>query len=210
MASRVPNCYRLIRQGIAWLIVLTLGFVPPSPALADSLTTATFAGGCFWCMESPFDQVPGVVETTAGYTGGAVANPTYEAVSSGTTGHFEAIQITYDPTQVDYSTLLEVFWHNVDPIDDRGQFCDKGSQYRSAIFYSSADEAEAAAQSKQAIAEQLNQDIATDIRPASAFYAAEAYHQDYYLTHPVRYQVYRFGCGRDQRLSQVWGDAAGH
>ena len=177
-----------------------------TPAQTDT-ATAVFAGGCFWCMEKPFDELPGVLSTTAGYTGGTVANPSYEQVSNGGTGHVEAVEVTYDPSQVSYDQLLEVFWRNVDPVDDRGQFCDKGSQYRSAIFYQNEQQATAARSSKQTLAnsEKFNQEIATEITPASAFYAAEDYHQNYYQTHPVRYKVYRFACGRDQRLEAIWG-----
>lgn len=202
-------------------VVLIWDFLP-FYASADSITPdsppnlqgeetdvaqAVFAGGCFWCMEKPFDQLPGVLATTSGYTGGDVENPSYYQVSAGTTGHLEAIQITYDPTQITYPELLEVFWQNIDPLDARGQFCDKGSQYRSAIFVQNEAERAAAEQSKQAMADKpsINGDIATEILPAQTFYGAEDYHQDYYLKHPVRYKVYRFGCGRDQRLAELWG-----
>jgi peptide-methionine (S)-S-oxide reductase len=175
---------------------------------AGELATATFAGGCFWCMEQPFDQLPGVVSTTSGYTGGQVENPSYAQVSAGETGHVEAMQVRYDPAQVSYETLLETFWHNIDPLDNLGQFCDKGSQYRSVVFYGNAEQQRLAEASKAAVAEKLNQPVATDILPADPFYNAEDYHQDYYKTRPVRYKVYRFGCGRDQRLSELWGAPA--
>jgi len=175
---------------------------------AENLETAIFAGGCFWCMEPPFDRLPGVTATTSGYTGGQVEDPTYSQVSNGGTGHFEVMQVTYDPGQVAYETLLDTFWHNIDPLDDQGQFCDKGSQYRSAIFYQTTEQQQLAAATKQAVAEQLGGTVATEILPAAPFYPAEDYHQDYYQTHPVRYKVYRFGCGRDQRLSELWGDDA--
>lgn len=175
------------------------------------LVTATFAGGCFWCMEPPYDQLPGVVSTTSGYIGGTVENPTYAQVSAGGTGHVEAMQVRYDPSQVSYETLLETFWHNIDPLDNQGQFCDKGNQYRSAVFYENSAQQSLAEASKQDIAGQLDQPIATDILPADDFYPAEDYHQNYYKTRPVRYKVYRFGCGRDQRLSEIWGaDAPEH
>jgi peptide-methionine (S)-S-oxide reductase len=178
---------------------------------AAELATATFAGGCFWCMEKPFDQLPGVVSTTSGYTGGKVENPTYTQVSAGETGHVEAVQVRYAPAQVSYETLLETFWHNVDPLDDLGQFCDKGAQYRAVVFYDNADQQRLAEASKASIAEQFDQPVVTDILPAAPFYNAEDYHQDYYKTRPVRYRVYRFGCGRDQRLSELWGaDAPEH
>ncbi|WP_204140608.1 peptide-methionine (S)-S-oxide reductase MsrA [Halomicronema sp. CCY15110] len=181
------------------------------PASTDNTSTAIFAGGCFWCMEKPFDELPGVISTTSGYTGGTVANPSYMQVSGGGTGHVEAVKVTYNPAQVSYDQLLEVFWHNVDPVDDRGQFCDKGSQYRSAIFYQDEQQAAAAESSKQALAAtKFNQAIATEILATSAFYPAEDYHQNYYQTHSVRYKVYRYACGRDQRLEAIWGEAAGH
>lgn len=175
---------------------------------ADDLATATFAGGCFWCMEQPFDKLSGVVSTTSGYTGGTIENPTYSQVSSGGTGHIEAMQVSYDPEQVSYETLLETFWYNIDPLDNAGQFCDKGSQYRSAIFYENAEQQATAEASKAEVAQALDQPIATEILPAATFYAAEDYHQNYYKTRPVRYKVYRFGCGRDQRLSELWGENA--
>lgn len=177
------------------------------PADSTELAQAVFAGGCFWCMEPPFDQLEGVVSTTSGYTGGDVEDPSYYQVSAGTTGHLEAVRVTYDPQQVSYGELLSVFWRNIDPLDGNGQFCDKGSQYRSAIFVSDEAERMAAERSKQTLAEQPRFDggVATKIRAAQPFYPAEEYHQDYYLKHPVRYKVYRFGCGRDQRLTELWG-----
>lgn len=177
-------------------------------AAADNLSTAIFAGGCFWCMEKPFDELPGVVSTTSGYTGGTVENPTYGEVSSGGTGHYEAMEVKYDPKQVSYEKLLDTFWVNVDPLDSKGQFCDKGDQYRSAIFYENPEQQQLATASKTEVAQQLDAPIATDILPAAPFYDAEDYHQNYYRTHAVRYKIYRYGCGRDQRLSEVWKDAA--
>lgn len=178
---------------------------PQAAANQAGLETAVFAGGCFWCMEKPFDQLPGVVSTTSGYTGGSVENPTYEEVSGGGTGHYEAMEVRYDPDKVSYEKLLETFWVNVDPLDAKGQFCDKGDQYRSAIFYETPGQATEAKASKEAIAAKLAQPITTKILPAMPFYNAEDYHQNYYQTHAVRYRVYRYGCGRDQRLSEVWG-----
>lgn len=183
---------------------------PPSSTSAaiaeDNLATATFAGGCFWCMEKPFDDLEGVVSTTSGYTGGTVENPSYEQVSAGGTGHVEAVQITYDPNQVSYDDLLSVFWQNIDPLDDRGQFCDKGSQYRAKIFVQTDQERQYAEAAKQALASRFgSQPIVTAIEPDQPFYAAEDYHQDYYLKHPVRYNFYRTACGRDKRLTEVWG-----
>ncbi|MGF1523488.1 MAG: peptide-methionine (S)-S-oxide reductase MsrA [Leptolyngbyaceae cyanobacterium] len=195
--------------GLLFALGLFQGLASPAYADAeDTLAKATFAGGCFWCMEKPFDELPGVLDTTSGYTGGTVENPSYYQVSSGGTGHVEAVQVTYDPSQVSYETLLEVFWRNVDPVDGKGQFCDKGSQYRSAIFYADATQQHAAVTSKEELESSNNfgKAIATEILPDSVFYPAEDYHQDYYKTHPVRYKVYRFGCGRDQRLAQIWGE----
>lgn len=166
--------------------------------------TATFAGGCFWCMEPPFDKLDGVISTISGYTGGKEENPTYEEVSSKQTGHREALQVTYNPEKVTYAKLLEVFWHNIDPLDASGQFCDKGFQYTSAIFYHDDEQKKLAEASKQKL--RLEGEIHTEIIPASAFYPAEDYHQDYYTKNPIRYKFYRFSCGRDQRLKEVWGE----
>ena len=178
----------------------------------EGAETAIFAGGCFWCMEKPYDNLPGVISTTSGYIGGSVENPTYQQVSGGGTGHYEALKVVYDPAQVDYETLLDVFWVNVDPLDNRGQFCDKGSQYLSAIFVDGPEEEALAEASKEDVAKKLSdrfsQPIATEILPATTFYDAEAYHQDYYQKNPVRYKLYRTGCGRDNRLAAVWGDDA--
>jgi peptide-methionine (S)-S-oxide reductase len=181
---------------------------PPAPGLAH----ATFAGGCFWCMEGPFDHVPGVVSTTSGYTGGNVKKPSYEQVSSGATGHAESVDVAYDPAKVTYAQLLDVFWHNVDPLDGGGQFCDRGNQYRTAIFYHDEEQKRLAEESKQALeaSGKLKKKIVTQIVPAGEFYAAEDYHQDYYLRNPIRYKYYRFNCGRDDRLKQLWGEAAAH
>lgn len=197
------------------LIAVCLGLLSTlmlwgAPALADGPVRATFAGGCFWCMEHPFDELPGVLETTSGYTGGTVENPSYYQVSNGDTGHVEAVQVTYDPGQVSYETLLDIFWHNVDPLDGGGQFCDRGSQYQSAIFYHTPEQQALATDAKQTLDEspQFGQPTVTPIVPATTFYPAEGYHQNYYETHPVRYRVYRFGCGRDQRLAQLWGTTA--
>ena len=175
---------------------------------SDRLAKATFAGGCFWCMEPPFDKLDGVISTTSGYTGGHKENPTYEQVSSGATGHAEAIQIIYDPEKVSYGKLLEVFWRNTDPTDGGGQFCDRGNQYRTAIFYHDDEQNSLAQQSKQALIESKGfTEIATEITAASAFYSAEEYHQDYYKKNPVRYKFYRYSCGRDKRLKELWGES---
>jgi peptide-methionine (S)-S-oxide reductase len=172
----------------------------------DESATATFAGGCFWCMEHPFDELDGVISTTAGYTGGHKKDPTYKEVSAGGTGHTEAVQVVYDPKKISYEKLLEVFWRNIDPLDMTGQFCDKGSQYRSAIFYQSEDQKRLAERSKKTLedSKRFKQPIATEITRASTFYPAEDYHQDYYRKNPFRYKFYRFGCGRDQRLRELW------
>src|SRR5438105_2172665 len=158
---------------------------------------------------APFDRIPGVVSTTSGYTGGNVKSPSYELVSSGTTGHAESVEVAYDPTRVTYAQLLDVYWHNVDPTDGGGQFCDRGTQYRTAIFYHDEEQKRLAEESKRAIeaAGTLNKPIVTQIVSTSAFYPAEEYHQDFYKKNPVRYRFYRFNCGRDQRLKQLWGDA---
>jgi peptide-methionine (S)-S-oxide reductase len=176
---------------------------PPSTA------RAVFAGGCFWCMEAPFDKLPGVKSTTSGFAGGQLKNPTYEQVSSGSTGHAESVQVIYDPRKVTYAQLLDTFWHNIDPLDGGGQFCDRGNQYRSAIFYGNDDERKEAEESKARVQERLGRPVQTQIVPAGAFYPAEEYHQDFYLRNPVRYHQYRQGCGRDRRLKQLWGDEAG-
>lgn len=175
---------------------------------AQELETATFAGGCFWCVESDFDQIPGVVETISGYTGGSVDNPTYKQVSAGGTGHREAVQIRYDPSQVSYGELLDAFWHSVDPTDPGGQFCDRGESYETAIFVHGEEQREAAEASKEAAQQVLDQPIVTPIEDAGAFYPAEEYHQDYYEKNPVRYKYYRWACGRNDRVEQVWGDLA--
>ena len=173
--------------------------------------TAVFAGGCFWCMEPPYDALDGVISTTSGYTGGSKKDADYEKVSSGGTGHYEAIEIEYDPSKISYTQLLEVFWHNIDPLDGAGQFCDKGPQYRSAIFPKNDEERALAEASKAAVAPSgaPADTIKTQILAASPFYPAEDYHQDYYQKNPVRYKFYRWNCGRDQRLEQLWGDEAG-
>ena len=179
-------------------------------AAADELAVATFAGGCFWCVESDFDAVPGVVETISGYTGGTVADPTYKQVSKGGTGHREAVQIRYDPEQVSYERLLHIFWRSVDPTDGGGQFCDRGESYQTAIFAGNEEERRLAEASKEALEQStvLDAPVVTPIEPAGEFYLAEGYHQDYYTKNPVRYRFYRFSCGRDSRVQQVWGRQA--
>ena len=172
---------------------------------AQELAKATFAGGCFWCMEPPFDALDGVVSTTSGYTGGHTANPTYEQVSAGKTGHAEAVEIVYDPRKVTYTRLLEVFWRNIDPLTANAQFCDAGNQYRAGIFVHDATQRKLAEASKDAAAQRLQKPIVTEITSASQFWPAEEYHQDYYKKNPIRYKFYRTSCGRDRRLEAIWG-----
>jgi peptide-methionine (S)-S-oxide reductase len=175
----------------------------PVVALADE--SAIFAGGCFWCVEEAFDKVPGVTATTSGYTGGTVANPTYQQVSHGETGHLEAVLVEYDPAKVSYPELLEVFWRNIDPFDPAGQFCDKGTSYKSAVFVADPQERALAEQRREEIAEKFGQPVATAILDEQAFYPAEDYHQNFYQTNSARYQYYKYGCGRAQRLEEIWG-----
>lgn len=171
---------------------------------------ATFAGGCFWCMEPPFDALDGVISTTSGYTGGQVVKPSYKQVSAGGTGHAEALRVIYDPKRINYTKLLDVYWHNVDPVAKDRQFCDSGNQYRPAIFYHGAEQKRLAEEYKQRLitSGRFKRPITVSIEAAGPFYAAEGYHQDYYLKNPVRYKFYRWNCGRDQRLHEVWGDEA--
>jgi peptide-methionine (S)-S-oxide reductase len=182
------------------------------PTVAAEQASAVFAGGCFWCMEGSYDELDGVISTTAGYIGGSVPSPTYKQVSAGGTGHAEAVRIVYDPSKVDYDALVEVFWHNVDPTQVDGQFCDLGDQYRSAIFYADNEQKRVAEQSLAELetTKPFDGAIVTEIVPASTFYPAEDYHQNYYLTNPLRYKYYRWSCGRDQRLTELWGDMAPH
>ena len=170
------------------------------------LAKATFAGGCFWCMEPPYDELEGVISTTSGYTGGHKKDPTYEEVSAGTTGHAEAVEVLYDPRKIKYAKLLEVFWHNIDPTVKDQQFCDHGSQYRTAVFYHGEEHRRLAEASRKSLMDSARfKAIHTEIAPASTFYVAEEYHQDYYKKNPIRYKFYRFNCGRDRRLQELWG-----
>ncbi len=180
------------------------------PAPNTGLERATFAGGCFWCMEPPFDKLDGVVSTTSGYTGGRTDNPSYKQVSAGVTGHAEAVEVLFDPARIDYGKLLEVFWRNVDPLNPNGQFCDRGSQYRTAIFYHDERQKQLAQSSKEQLerSRRFEQPIVTEIVPAAPFFPAEEYHQDYYKKNPIRYKFYRSGCGRDARLEELWGDSS--
>ena len=174
-------------------------------AETPAVATAVFASGCFWCTESDFDKVPGVLATVSGYTGGQVDNPTYEQVSSGGTGHVEAVQVTYDPSVVSYEQLLEAYWPTVDPFNGRGQFCDRGEQYRPVIFVGGAAERGAAEASRVRVEKRIGKAVVVEIEQAARFYPAEPYHQDYYQKNPARYNFYRWSCGRDARLSEVWG-----
>jgi peptide-methionine (S)-S-oxide reductase len=176
----------------------------PSAATAK----ATFAGGCFWCMEPPYDKLDGVLSTISGYAGGKKKNPTYEEVSAGNTGHTEVVQVTYDPKKITYEKLLDVFWHNIDPLTANRQFCDAGSQYRTAIFYHDEAQKRLAEESKRALSKRFKEPIVTEITRAAEFYPAEDYHQDYYIKNPLRYKFYRYNCGRDRRLEELWGAAA--
>lgn len=216
----------MLRKLLSTALILTIAFLTfgcnqtdtiaepsPKPTISENANykKAIFAGGCFWCMEKPFDVIPGVVDTTSGYTGGTKENPTYREVSGGGTGHAESVQVTYDPEKVKYETLLKTFWRNIDPLDPKGQFCDKGTQYRSGIFYTDDAQKQTAETSKTELEKsgKLAKPIVTEITAASKFYPAEDYHQNYYKTNATKYKIYRFGCGRDQRLSQLWGDEAG-
>jgi len=191
--------------------VIMIGLAASAPATKNQAGNgrygkATFAGGCFWCMEPPFDKLTGVISTTVGYTGGHKENPTYEEVSSGTTGHAEAIQVVFDPEKTSYDALLDVFWRNIDPTVKDQQFCDHGNQYRTAIFYHDEEQKRLAEQSKKALIESgWIKEVFTEITEASTFYVAEDYHQDYYQKNPIRYKFYRYGCGRDKRLKELWG-----
>jgi methionine-S-sulfoxide reductase len=202
-----------------FLLALLLAIVGDLPFLAQAadpaptdrpLAKAVFAGGCFWCMEPPFDKLEGVVATVSGYTGGRVENPSYEQVSAGVTGHIEAVEVAFDPAVVSYERLLEVFWRNVDPVDDGGQFCDRGEQYLAAIFVADEAQRRRAEESlaSAARAKRVPGPVATRILPAATFYPAEEYHQDYYRKNPLRYEFYRLRCGRDRRLDEVWGARA--
>jgi len=212
-----------IRKGS--LITMLLSFIAATSVVAGNDTMkkttetatgkfeeATFAGGCFWCMEAPFDKLPGVVSVTSGYTGGNMKHPTYEQVSAGGTGHAEAVQVVYDPTRIGYTKLLDVFWHNTDPTVIDRQFCDVGSQYRTGIFYHSEEQRLLALKSKEALekSKPFKGPVVTEVTEAGEFYPAEEYHQHYYKKNPIRYRYYRNGCGRAQRLKELWGDAAGH
>jgi peptide-methionine (S)-S-oxide reductase len=199
--------YRLIAL---MSLVLLAGCASPAPvqrAEPANAATAVFAAGCFWCVEQAFEQTPGVAFAVSGYTGGTTTDPTYEQVTLGDTGHFEAVRVVYDPEVISYAGLLEVFWRNVDPFDPIGQFCDKGPSYLGAIFPVTPEEAAAAEASKQAVASQFGREVEVEIRPSATFYDAETYHQDYYLKNPQTYGFYKWRCARAQRLEALWGPA---
>ncbi len=211
---------RLRHTLLALAAALCWAFAPPalsqspkpaakSAAANPAHARATFAGGCFWCMEPPYDKLDGVISTTSGYIAGQKKSPTYEEVSTGRTGHTEAVEVVYDPKKVSYEKLLDVFWRNVDPTVKDQQFCDVGSQYRTGVFYHTDDQKRAAEASKAALDKNkpFKAAIVTEIARATEFYPAEEYHQDYYVKNPVRYKFYRSGCGRDARLKQLWGSA---
>ena len=201
--------HRSPRGLAATLLLLAILGGSSGTSLAADHAKATFAGGCFWCMEPEFDKLDGVAAVVVGYTGGTTKNPTYEQVSAGRTGHAESVEITYDPTKITYERLLDVFWRNIDPITANRQFCDTGTQYRSAIFYHDDGQRRLAERSKAALEREKRfaKPIVTEIVPASIFYPAEEYHQHYYAKNPLRYKYYRYGCGRDQRLRELWGPA---
>jgi peptide-methionine (S)-S-oxide reductase len=195
------------RGPLVALFLLAAGAAAAAEPSGAATARATFAAGCFWCVESDFDKVPGVVSTTSGYMGGQKKNPTYEEVSAGGTGHAEVVQVEYDPKKVTYAQLLQVFWRNVDPLTPNAQFCDHGPQYRSALFVADAEQRRLAEESLKALrdSKRFDKPIVTEILPAGEFYAAEEYHQDYYRKNPLRYRYYRYSCGRDARLEELWG-----
>jgi peptide-methionine (S)-S-oxide reductase len=196
---------RALNGRMALGIALAMAFFATASAQTEKTASAIFASGCFWCTESDFDKVAGVVATTSGYIGGDAKTATYEQVSAGRSGHKEAVKVVYDPAKVSYRQLLDVFWRNVDPLDANGQFCDKGSQYLGAIFVGNDEERALAEETKAKVAQKLGTPVVTQILPLSAFYPAEEYHQDYHKKNSAQYAFYRWGCRRDQRLEQLWG-----
>ena len=201
--------FALTTLGFLLLMAFTTGTVRADTA-EKGHETAIFAGGCFWCVESDFDSVPGVVRTISGYTGGITPNPTYKQVSTNTTGHREAVEVTYDPKKVSYETLVDILFHSVDPTDGGGQFCDRGESYKTAIFVTSPAQKKIAEESKQKLQKSgvLKKPVVTTIEVAGPFFPAETYHQDYYEKNPLRYKLYRYRCGRDARIEAVWGKDA--
>jgi peptide methionine sulfoxide reductase msrA/msrB len=201
-----------VAAGALWLVAPFLPAREAPPPPPAKVARAAFAGGCFWCMEASLEKAPGVVSVVSGYAGGSVKNPTYEQVGTGTTGHAESVQVLYDPSKLSYAQLVEIFWRNVDPTDGGGQFCDRGNEYRSEIFFEGDAQKQAAERSKQSLeaSGRLKKPIVTPIVPLEAFYPAEDYHQDFYKKSPLRYTTYRSACSRDRRLAQLWGDEAIH
>jgi len=199
----------MMRASILLLASLAAASVASAQSAQPQTARATFAGGCFWCVEADFDKVDGVLSTTSGYIGGKVADPSYQQVSRGGTGHAEAVEIAYDPARVSYEKLLDVFWHNIDPVAKDRQFCDSGDMYRTAIFVHDAEQLKLAEQSKKDLeaSGRFSLPVQTEIVLATKFYPAEDYHQDFYLKNPAKYKFYRWNCGRDQRLEQIWGRA---
>jgi peptide-methionine (S)-S-oxide reductase len=207
---------QLLKRWTAWFalaccVVSGSVYAQQKAGGAPATAQATFAGGCFWCVEEAFDALPGVISTTSGFMGGKTKNPTYQSVVSGATGHAEVVQVQYDPRKVSYEKLLEVFWRNIDPTDPDGQFCDKGSQYRSAIFYQGEEQRRLAVASKASVekSKPFKQPVVTEVTGAGEFYPAEEYHQDFYKKNPLRYKVYKTGCGREARLHALWGRSGG-
>jgi peptide-methionine (S)-S-oxide reductase len=198
-------CTSLMRFVVAMILVAST-----SAAFAQSTAKATFAGGCFWCVESDFDKIDGVISTTSGYIGGKTTNPTYDQVSSKNTGHFEAVEIVFDPRKVSFEQLVEYFWRTIDPTDASGQFCDKGAPYKTAIFAHDAEQLKIAQASRSSLekTKPFKASVVTEVLSAATFYRAEEYHQDYYTKNPVRYKYYRTSCGRDARVDQLWGAQA--
>ena len=206
MTKPDPLAHRI--QTMRNLIFLML--LAPASAGAAEKGEAIFAGGCFWCMETAFEGVPGVISAVSGYSGGPKKNPTYEEVGAGLTGHAESVKVTFDPSKITYAKLLEIFWHNIDPLSANGQFCDRGPQYRSAIFWLDDSQKKAAEESKRAVEKKLGKSVATEVVKGGEFWPAEEYHQDFFKKSPVRYQSYRLGCGRDRRLKELWGESPSH
>ena len=210
--AAIPDRCAVMRP-LAATVLLAAAWLLPGPAAgqepaddAPARDTAVFAGGCFWCMEPPFDELDGVLATISGYAGGHVEDPTYEEVTAGGTGHREVVQVVYDPTRIGYPELLDVFWRNVDPLDDGGQFCDRGFSYTTAVFAQDEEQLRQARASKEAVQDRFREEVVTPVVEDGPFYRAEEYHQDYYDKNPLRYRFYRWSCGRDGRLEELWGE----